>query len=86
VKDAKEHQGGKCRTQRAVRQLGVRFSGGWASPRGSTTGHLSGPYALLAAHDVHVHRHVSVPVVSAALAARRLPRTARVSGLDKPPP
>jgi hypothetical protein len=46
-----------------------RLQGGFASPRGSATGHLSGPYAFLAARGVHVHRHVSAAVVSTALAA-----------------
>ena len=49
--------------------LTCRLQGGFAGPRGSTTGHLSGPYALLAARGVHGRRHVSATVVSTALAA-----------------
>jgi hypothetical protein len=45
-----------------------RFSGGFAGPRESMTGRLSGLYAALAACGVQVHRHVSTAVVSAALA------------------
>jgi len=50
------------------RALSVRFSGGFAGRRESVTGHLSGPYAALAARSVQIHRRVSVAVVSAALA------------------
>ena len=53
--------------------LDFRLQGGFASPRGSTVGHLSRPYALMAARGVPVRRHVSTTVVSAALAGEAGP-------------
>jgi hypothetical protein len=51
-----------------VARPGFCFSGGFAGPRESMTGRLSGLYAALAAGGVQVHRHVSTAVVSATLA------------------
>jgi len=53
--------------------LTCRLQGGFASPRRSTTGHLSRSYALLAAPGVHACHHVSTTVVSAALAVETGP-------------
>jgi hypothetical protein len=47
---------------------GFRFSGGPFGPRRSASGLLGGVYVLLTAGGVHVHRHVSETVVSAASA------------------
>jgi hypothetical protein len=56
-----------------VQHFDCRLQGGFASPRGSTVGHLSRPYALMAARGVPVRRHVSTTVVSAALAGEAGP-------------
>ena len=53
--------------------LTVRLQGGLAGPHLSTAGHLSRALDGLATPGVQAHRLVSVVVVSAALAARRLP-------------
>jgi hypothetical protein len=42
--------------------LTVRLQGGFASPRGSIAGYLSGTYALLGARNVRARRHASTPV------------------------
>ena len=52
------------------RALNVRFSGGFAGPDESITGHLSRPYDALGPLAVRIDRHASTAVVSTKLAAR----------------
>jgi hypothetical protein len=61
--------------------LTVRLQGGLAGPHLSTAGHLSRALDGLATPGVQAHRLVSVVVVSAALAARRVAWTVSAAGM-----
>ena len=65
----KTHVGAdQSRGQGQARTTELPLSGGFACPRGSTTGRLTGPSCALALLGVHDQPHVSTAVVSKALA------------------
>ena len=69
--------------RRRVELPTFRFSEGFAYPRGSTTGRLTGPSSALALLVVHDQPYVSTAVVSKALAGSAVARTVHVRWLGR---